>query len=137
MSLKSTIDHLAAEFATGVIDAIRASNLQEILAETGSVPAKRGPGRPGKVQEAMPAVAKGRKSKGGRLARRSEGDIQHVIASIEAALRDAKDGLRSEDLRAKLGLSRAEIMRPIQAALAAKRIKKTGEKRATTYFAAK
>jgi len=44
-------------------------------------------------------------------------------------------GLRSEQLQKALKLTKQEIVGPIAAALAAKKIVKTGEKRATTYFA--
>jgi hypothetical protein len=133
MTLKATIDRLANEFATGVLAAIRASNLEEILSETRGGTAPRG-SRSAAPAPKRPSAGKGKAAGRGR---RSGGDIEKVVEDIVAVLAKASDGLRSEDLRAKLGLSRAEIMRPIQAALAAKRIKKTGEKRATTYFAAK
>jgi hypothetical protein len=43
-------------------------------------------------------------------------------------------GLRAEQIRAKLGLTRKELDPSIINALAAKQIRKKGDRRATTYF---
>src|SRR5438270_9434323 len=100
MSLKNRISALAEEFSAGVLAAIRAASLEEILSEgsrsgsagsrgsrsapaaraasaTDGEPAKRGPGRP-----------RGRKS--GRLARRSPEQIAQVVESIVGALKKNK-----------------------------------------------
>jgi hypothetical protein len=52
-----------------------------------------------------------------------------------ALLRAHPTGLRSEQIRAELGLRANEMPRPIAMALSKKKIRKTGQKRATTYFA--
>ncbi len=139
-SLKSTLQSLAATFATGVFAAIRSASLEEVLAEEGVKP---GPGRPREsaataTRSAAPArAAKPAKTgKGGRLARRSASDIEHVIGLIVAKLGENKGGLRSEQLQKLLQLDKKEVARPLEQALAAKKISKKGERRATTYFAA-
>jgi hypothetical protein len=150
-NLKNQIAALADTFAAGVLSAIRSASLEEILAGgSGAAPAptRRGPGRPRKTApSAAPAAAegdeaadapagRGRKGrKAGRLARRSPADIEHVIGLIVTALGRAKAGLRSEQLQKTLKLSKKEIVRPLAEALGSKKIRKTGEKRATTYFA--
>ena len=143
-NLKSQIASLADSFAAGVIAAIRSASLEEILAGGSPAPARRGPGRPRKSEGAAAAPAaspakgparKGAARKGGRLARRSPSDIEHVIGLIVSALGRAKTGMRSEQLQKALKLSKKEIVRPLSEALGAKKIRKTGEKRATTYFA--
>jgi hypothetical protein len=49
-------------------------------------------------------------------------------------LKDAKDGMRSEELQKVLSIEKNAIVRPIIEALEAKKIRKTGQKRAITYF---
>jgi len=137
-SLRDTISRLASEFAAGVLGTIRGSSLEEILSETSGAE-RRGPGRPRKTPvegAAAPVVARparGR-SKGGRLGRRSAKALAHVVDAIASLLSSHPKGLRAEQIRAQLGLSAKEMPRPIAKALASRRITKTGEKRATTYF---
>ncbi|HRG98399.1 MAG TPA: hypothetical protein PLR99_19240, partial [Polyangiaceae bacterium] len=86
---------------------------------------------------AAPAAApKGsRKAPRRRLTRRSPADILGVVDSIVALLQRKPDGLRSEDIRAELGLAPNEMPRPLAEGLKSKRLSKEGEKRATVYFA--
>jgi hypothetical protein len=134
MSLKNRISALAEEFSAGVLAAIRAASLEEILSEggrssshsvvssTSAAPAeKRGPGRP-----------RGRKSR--RLARRSPEQIAKVVESIVGALKKHKAGMRSEQLQKLLALDKKEISGPLTEALSGRKITKKGERRATTYF---
>jgi hypothetical protein len=140
-TLKTKIASLADSFAAGVLAAIRSASLDEILAgggAAGAAPTKRGPGRPRKVvAESAPAAAPkpAKRGKGGRLARRSPSDIEHVVGLIVAKLGEHKDGLRSEQLQKELKLDKKEITGPLNQALAAKKITKKGQKRSTTYFA--
>jgi hypothetical protein len=130
-SLRNTLDALATQFATQVLHAIRAASLEDILSESGSSPARRAGAAPTslRLQAAKP------RGKAGRLARRSPEDIGAVIEKIVGLLEKHSSGLRAEEIRGKLGLQAKELPRPIADALAAKRIVKEGEKRATTYFA--
>jgi hypothetical protein len=101
-----------------------------ILAE-GST-AKRGPGRPPSTHApGRPAAASTSK----RLARRSEKDIAAVADRIVALVKKHDKGLRAEQIRSQLGIAKKEWARPLEAALASKKLTKKGEKRATTYFA--
>jgi hypothetical protein len=143
-SLRDTIQQLAAEFASGVLGAIRGSSLEDILSQAAGSgsggPVRRGPGRPRK-SIAMPAeVGFGKPSssrrKGGRLGRRSAKDLARVVDQITDLLSRNPKGLRAEQIRAQLGLSAKEMPRPIAKALASKRISKVGQKRATTYSVA-
>ena len=59
-----------------------------------------------------------------------------VVEAVVGVLRSSKDGLRSEQIQQALGLSKKDLVRPIQLALSSKAIKKKGERRATSYFAA-
>jgi hypothetical protein len=126
LSLQASIQSLAAQFAQGVLTAVRGASLEEILGESasrrgrGRPPGKRGPGRPHGSQT--------------RLARRSEGDLKKLAESIVALVGKHKKGVRGEVIRSQLGLARNEWTRPLAFALASKKIRKTGAKRATTYF---
>jgi hypothetical protein len=143
-SLKIKIASLAETFSAGVLAAIRSASLEEILAGGGGALSKRGPGRPPKSSNGR-TVARGgggqpdplgapKRGKGGRLARRSPSDIEHVIGLIVAKLAEHKAGLRSEQLQKELKLDKKEITGPLNQALAAKKITKKGQKRSTTYF---
>ncbi len=130
-NLRSTIHQLAAEFAAGVLEAIRAASLQEILAETGG---RRGLGRAGALAAGL-AAGGARFGKGGRLARRSAGDISGMVERIVTLLASKPEGLRAEQIREELGLEAKELPRPIAEALRSRKIGRSGQKRATTYFA--
>ena len=142
-NLKNQIASLADSFASGVLAAIRNASLDEILDGGGRGSAgrpgsaKRGPGRPRKREVAFPTgpAKPAKKGKGGRLARRSASDIEHVIGLVVAKLGEHKDGLRSEQLQKALRLAKNEITGPLTQALAAKKITKKGQRRSTTYFA--
>ncbi len=58
-----------------------------------------------------------------------------MIGLVVAKLGEHKAGLRSVQIQKELGLSKKEIVRPPNQALAAKKITRTGQKRSTTYFA--
>lgn len=128
--LKKTIEDLAADFAVSIIGALRSASIDELMAlgGAGGRPAGRG-GRP-------PAVElDGRKrGRAGRLGRRSAEDIGQMVESIVALLQKKPEGLRAEQIRDALAVQAKELPRPLSDALAAGRIKKTGQKRATTYF---
>lgn len=128
-TLRSTLNELATEFASNVLRAIRGASLEEILSETGGGPATKG--RSPRALGSTPRAAK----RGGRLARRSSGDIASVVNKIVGLLEKHQAGLRAEEIRSKLNLQAKELPRPIAEALSKKRIVKEGKKRATTYFA--
>ncbi len=148
-TLRDTIHLLAADFAAGVLGVIRGASLQDILAETeGEGVARRGRGRPpsqvvassppdrSSRSAAAPRAARpGRSARSGRLQRRSASDIGDAIEQIVGLLAAHPKGLRAEQIRASLGLSARELPRPIAQALSLKQISKTGQKRATTYYA--
>lgn len=133
-SLKTTIEQLAKSFADGVLTAIRTASLEDILAESGRGGSRAAVAAMGARAPAAKAPA-AKKGKGGRLARRSPEQLAQVVTAIVSALEKAKSGLRSEELQRTLGLSKKEITGPINEALAGKKIRKTGERRSTTYFA--
>jgi hypothetical protein len=145
-NLKVTLEALAAEFASSIIVAIKSASLEEIMAYVGGVPTARGARNGSSVNVAgtvAAATTAGQRGEHGktrnvlarrRLARRSPEALAKATAQIVALLSKHPKGLRAEEIRKKLGISKQEIPRPLQDALAAKVIIKKGEKRATTYF---
>jgi hypothetical protein len=129
-TLRDSIQDLAQNFASLVVAAIRGASLQEILSESSG--AKGAPGRP--ASKRGPGRPKGSTSSK-RLARRSAKDIAKVADGIVSLVKKHKGGLRAEQIRAELGIAKKEWARPLEDALASKKLTKKGEKRATTYFA--
>ena len=149
-SLRSRLAELATAFSASVLDAIRGASLEELLSGSSGQrarvpsPAKRGARLAG-PRPAAPAPAPARdtsaataapaaRRRGGRLARRSSGDIAGVVTSIVGLLKSSPAGLRAEEIRAKLGLQAKELPRPLKEGLDAGTLSKSGQKRATTYF---
>jgi hypothetical protein len=126
-SLRSRLNELASTFASSVLDAIRGSSVDELLAGSSG-----GGGRSAPRDDERPSAAKGRR-RGGRLPRRSDGDIANVVEQIVGLLRQHSGGLRAEEIREKLGLLAKELPRPLKEGLDGGRFRKSGQKRATTY----
>jgi hypothetical protein len=148
-SLRNRLNDLAASFSAAVLGAIRGSSLEELLSGPSRGKAAAVPSRPSprasnvaavKVPTAAPAptpatVVRARKA-GGRLPRRSAGDISKVLDQIVGLLKHSASGLRAEEIRQKLDLEPKELPRPLKEGVAAGRLSKVGQKRATTYSAA-
>jgi hypothetical protein len=138
MSLKNTISSLAESFASEILAALRTASLDDLTALAGggaAAGARRRPGRPPKAAAAAPAAAGTKVPRVKKGGRRSAGDIEKVASAIVGAVKGAKSGLRSEQIQKALGLSKKDTQRPIAWALEKKLLRKTGEKRGTTYFA--
>ena len=58
-----------------------------------------------------------------------------MIESIVEVLQKSGSGLRAEQIRETLGVEAKELPRPLAEAITSGRITKSGQKRATTYFA--
>jgi hypothetical protein len=137
-SLRSSLNDLAATFASSVLAAVRGASLDELVGKTDGG-ARRGPGRPPKAKAAptaatAPTNSNGRKS--GRLKRRSPEDIAKALDQVVALVKKNKNGLRAEAIRANLGMASKEMPRVLKEGLAKKKLKAKGQKRATTYTAA-
>jgi hypothetical protein len=140
-NLRNTIEALASQFAASILGALRSASIDELVdvAGTGGAP-RRGPGRPRAADRdgadvAATSAPRRRPGRGGRLGRRSAGDITRMIESIVSVLSKAASGLRAEQIREALGVEAKELPRPLAEAIAGGLITKTGQKRATTYFA--
>jgi hypothetical protein len=126
-TLKSTIEGLANDFALSIISALRSASIDE-LTNVGA----RGP-RAGRPAGAGDGARK--RGRGERLGRRSTADIGRMVENIVALLQKHPEGLRAEQIRETLDCQAKELPRPLADGLAEGRITKSGQKRATTYFA--
>lgn len=129
-NLKSTIESLANEFAMSIISALRAASIDELTGVTGLGGRVARAARPAAAPAAAP-----KRGRGGRLGRRSTADIGRMVDEIVALLQKNPEGLRAEQIREALNCQAKELPRPLADALSEGRISKTGQKRATTYFA--
>ena len=135
-NLRNTIEGLASQFAVSVLEALRSASIDELVDVGNSGGARRG--RPRAVESdgasSSPAPRR-RAARGGRLGRRTAGDITRMIESIVSVLTKGGQGMRAEQIRESLGVEAKELPRPLAEAISSGRITKTGQKRATTYFA--
>jgi hypothetical protein len=139
-TLRASIEALANQFATGVLAAIRGASLEEILSEGGST--RRGPGRPRRSVNSgsatqSPAATRAPRARGGKRLRRNAKDIAAAAQQIAAHVAKHPKGIRGEQVRKDLGIAKNHWLKPLGIALASKKIRKTGEKRATAYFPAR
>jgi hypothetical protein len=140
MSLQSQLNQLASSFTHAVIEAIREVSLEELVAETGGlkgmprVPAmtsSRGRGRAPRRQ-----TGPSRRSSSRRLKRRSRDDIHKALGDIVSLVENRPRGMRAEQIRIELGMEAKEMPRILGEGLATRQLRKRGQKRATTYYAA-
>jgi hypothetical protein len=122
MSLQSTIDALAKDFAAKVIHALRRASLDDVSR------APRQAAGPSK-----PAAAKKR-------IRRSPAELQRLADHLVAIVMKHPNGIRAEDLKRAFGVKPGNVgakvfTRPLAVALQAKKIAKRGQRRKTTYHA--
>ncbi|AKV01505.1 hypothetical protein AKJ09_08168 [Labilithrix luteola] len=140
-TLRGTIEGLASQFASSVIEALRGASIDELLdVAQGGAAGGGGGARRGRVTrevttEVAVAAPRVRRGRGGRLGRRSANDIAAMINSIVSLLQQNPGGLRAEQIREALGVEAKELPRPLGEATDQGLISKEGQKRATTYFA--
>jgi len=141
-NLRNAIEALASQFAASVLDALRSASIDELADVAGTGGARRGPGRPRSTERdggdrAASAAPRrnARAGRGGRLGRRTAADIGRMVESIVGVLQKAGEGMRAEQIREVLHVEAKELPRPLAEAIASGQITKSGQKRATTYFA--
>jgi len=86
-------------------------------------------------KRASVAPASTTKPKAERMTRRSDDEIAGYSAQLVALLADKPEGLRAEEIRAALKLGAKELPRILAYGLESKAITKTGQKRASRYYA--
>lgn len=127
-SLRSRLDELAQSFTNGVLEAVRAASIEQLKAEShgGRRAAAAARGRQGPVSA----------RKRGRLARRTQAQIEATLAKVLAALKGTRGkGLRAEEIRETLGLDVREMPRVLKEGLRTRKLKAEGQTRATVYRA--
>src|SRR4051794_10795325 len=119
-NLRNTIEGLASQFAASVLGALRSASIDELVDVAGSSGAvRRGPGRPRSSDRDRDgaSAAPRHRGRGGRLGRRTAGDITRMIESIVGVLSKASSGLRAEQIRQTLGVEAKELPRPLAEAI--------------------
>ena len=139
-SLRSALNDLAQTFADSVLAAIRSATIQDLHAEGGgwssSGRSGRGARAAGGGGGGQPDPLRGaRKTKNGRLARRSPEDIAKTLAQVVALVKKTRAGMRSEQIRKALKLDVREVPRVLKEGVKTKLLKSKGQKRATVYRA--
>ncbi len=113
--LTAALNQIAQKFANEIADAIKSASFADVAALNGAAPSQH------------QAVAR---------AARTPSSL--TTARIHAFLtKHGADGLRSENIREHFAADKVGMARALKKALAEGLVKKTGEKRATTYFANK
>lgn len=89
-SLRSALNALAADFANGILAAIRSASVQDLVAESGgSSRARRSVRADDGGGGAIPVPFR-KTRKAGRLARRSAADINAVLTKVVAAVKSSR-----------------------------------------------
>ena len=128
-SLRASLESLAAAFAIDLVRAIQGASLVEFQQEVATA-AKRD--RPlGERSTTTRAWLPNRE----RLDRRSAEDIAAALDRIISLLRGRDGGLRAEQIREMLRMQSKEMPRILSEGLRQAKLRKVGQKRATTYFA--
>jgi hypothetical protein len=122
--LEQMLSAAASAFVAEVLSVIKTANLGDLSETVGAVTGRKpAAGKPGKAQKA-----------GGRLQRRTSEQLNESLDSVVSLLK-SKPGIRAEEIQSELGFDRRELPRVLLLGLSAKKLKKTGERRATKYFA--
>jgi hypothetical protein len=128
-TLHSKLNDLASAFADSVLNAIRTASLDDLV--VGGRPTRTAPRTTGRGDHASPSEAP--KPVNGRLARRGPEDIVKTLGLVVAALKTSP--MRAEEIQKLLQIDKRELPRVLKEGLKTKKLRKKGEKRATTYSA--
>jgi len=135
--LRSALSALASTFTDAVLAAIRSASLDDLHAESGGWASSGRGGRRARTDggggQPAPLGARRKSGKNGRLARRSPEQIATAIDQVVALVKKSRTGLRSEEIKLALGLDRREVPRILKTAVAKRKLRAKGQKRATTY----
>jgi hypothetical protein len=116
-TLRSSLESLVSRFVDDILSTVR-SGLEEAVFGEGRT-------------DVSPRL-----SRRGTRARRRNVDLSGEMERIVAAVRSHDDGIRAEELRKELGQDKVIFVRAVQRLLADRQLRKTGQKRRTTYFVA-
>lgn len=140
--IQSRIQTAASRFTDEIMAAFGeafASVVSEFVIKAPAARAAKAPAKRARPAAAAPTRAAAPKSaaapKKGKRERRSENQILEVGGRVIKLLQGNKKGLRIEQINKQLGTTTRQLARPILKLLSAKKIRKSGERRATTYYA--
>jgi hypothetical protein len=126
--LQSRLQAVANDLVMQIIAVLKDSKADELFGVLSGATPNRAP------PPSVPTPAPAPRAPSVRLERRTTQDIGQTLDRIVDLLEHNPEGLRSEEIRSLLRLEVKELPRPITEGLTSGRIKKTGQKRATTYF---
>src|SRR6187402_1910948 len=121
------------QFLTSISHLVRQAAVEAVKDALGgagpsvATPARRGPGRPRKVQ-AVPKAAKR-----GKRTRRSAEDVEQVAGEVLAYVQ-GNPGQRLEEIGRGLKVDTAGLKKPIRVLIATGRLRTEGQKRGTKYL---
>jgi hypothetical protein len=130
--LRSRIAAIAAELAEKIVEAITSGTLEDISALTARSVGNAS-ARLAELASESPRSRVPRPRRAKKGSRRGASGIDKNVESIVTVLKLHPEGLRSEQLQKVLGLLKHEL--PLAHALTKKLVRKTGNRRATRYFA--
>jgi hypothetical protein len=116
-TLSSSLESLVTKFVDDILSTVR-SGLDEAVF---------GEGREERAPRPTPKPTR---------ARRRNQDVSGEMERIVAAVGRHEGGIRAEEVRKELGIEKRIFVRAVQRLLAGRQLRKTGEKRRTTYFVA-
>lgn len=120
--IRNRIESFVAEMTALIRQAAVESAIAALNGSNGYSGAKRGP-KPKNAN--LP-------TQGGKRVRRSEKDILQMMSKVVAFI-ESNPGSRSEDIRAKLGVTAPQLADSLRRLIADKSIKSKGQRRGTTY----
>jgi hypothetical protein len=125
--LEEQLTRLTQEFVHKLVEAIRNASFAEVAALR---PSSNGVAAPTQPRRARKPAAEARPARAGRqtAAKRAE-----LAERVVGALKDAKQPVGVRTLSSELGVAPDLLAAPLRELRAAGRIKKHGDKRATTY----
>jgi hypothetical protein len=128
-AFRSHLSDLTASLVDAILLAARSATLDELIAEPhrGAVELHRNAGQP-------PPQWAGEST--GQPPRRPADEVAKTLELVFLFLRGQKDGLRSEQLQRRLGVSKQLMSRVLDLGLASTKLTRKGQRRATTYSAA-
>jgi hypothetical protein len=130
--LRSKIRLAATRFTDDVIGAF--AEAFSSVADSFSAPERARAPRSAPAAKRAVVVKKAVAPKPGKRIRRSAEALEDIGLQVVRLLQGNKKGMRVEHINKTLGTSTRQLMRPIQKLLAEGKLKKSGERRATTYF---
>lgn len=128
--IRGRVDAFVADLENLIRDAIR-TRFAEALGDAPAV--RRGPGRPPKASSAAAPAARGRTGKRKKGQKRSPAELKKIQETLFGYV-SKTPGKRIEEINKALGTSTSDLSRPLSKLIAAKKVRRQGEKRASRYF---